>query len=139
MEPDCEKLANLMVEVVYPKLLDLMKHNSMKEVKIFFKGAKTIHFHDSGLLQWVGTDGHIANCSGYVAKKCPGFNNYGEKSAIDNDYGSANGMYVAHCNAIMNRIEELEKAQNIILGAINRASKIQLVYERKVLMEKMIN
>lgn len=48
-------------------------------------------------------------------------------------------MYVAHCNAMMDKIEELEKMAEKIDVAAERASKIGLVFVRVVLTEKTRN
>jgi hypothetical protein len=130
-----------MTEVVYPKLFDLMEHNDMKKVVIKLKGANDLTINNDRKVTWEQPTADVAQneeTPEYEIKPdCdPVFRSYGNKKGL---YASENDMYVSHCQAVMDKIVHMENMTSKIDDAIERASKIGLVFERVVLTEKIKN
>ena len=127
MTSKCEQLAGVMFESVYPRLIEVMKHLNLKETVVIAVGSKKILFNVDGSIKWVETNGTTACREDYSKSKftCPAMKIYKDVK-----------QYVTYCNAMMDKIVELEKEMICIEEAIERASKIGVTYERKVITEK---
>jgi hypothetical protein len=127
MEFKCEELAKIMFDSVYPRLLELMRHINVDEVKMNPEGSKQVLFNDEGLVRWMNSNG-AESCSEKINPGkgiCPVLNSYSDSS-----------LYINYCNAMMDKIEELERELNKFDIVIERASRIGVTYERKILIEK---
>lgn len=106
-----------------------MGHNAFKEIVVVSKNSKDVTLTIEGRLLWKNEKGDICVEHDYREKGnvCPAYGTYD-----DND------IYIDYCNAMMDKIPELEKKLGKINKAIERASKIGVMCERKVLTEKTI-
>jgi hypothetical protein len=133
-EPKCIKLLAIMCDTVYPKLFELMEHNDMKSVTIELNGANNLVISIDGKMIWEKPGiNDVVNEYKLTNDSDPVFRSYSNLQKI---YSGQNDMYVAHCQVVMDKIEELEKLSSKIDMAIERAGKIGLVFNRVVLTEK---
>lgn len=124
-----------MTETVYPKLLEVMAHNAMDYVTIDLKGANLILINNKSEMSWK-KEGNLPDTWKKIeAGHDPAFRQYENTQKL---YASPNDMYVEHCNLVMNKIDEVSKLTHRVDEAIQRAEQIGVVYERKVLIEKII-
>ena len=127
-----------MTETVYPKLMEIMAHNAIDNVIIKLSGANDIWINKDSKIAWKDSDAGNELSQQWKDIKIgsdPGFRGYANSKKI---YATENDMYVAHCHAVMNKIDEISKLTCKIDEAIKRAEQISVVYERKVLIEKII-
>ena len=138
MESKSEELSKIMADVVYERLFYLMEHNCMEQVTITLGGAKDLCISSKRKVRWKPPEDEVDVIDWIDMKNGidPVFGAYGNKRGI---YSSVNDMYVEHCNAVMDKISELEKILTKVNKTLERASSIGLVYERKILTEKTLS
>ena len=129
MEFKCEILAKRMSDIVYPKLVEVMLHLNMKDVNVEAKGSKKMSINIDGAIKWFNKDGQ-ESCRVDFKKSpnvCPAMKSYDDIS-----------LYTAYCNAIMDKIIDLENRIVEVQSTIDRTGKIGLTYERRVIIEKTL-
>lgn len=134
-------LSELMIEVVYVRLFDTMTKLGMEEVRFAeINTWKQFCITLDGKLQFftLTSDGKKENLyelNFYNEKKCPFFYKDGNKSI--KAFESPISNYINYCEAVINKIEELEIQLNNVESLISKIHNIGISIERNVFIEKI--
>lgn len=133
-------LSELMIDVVYVRLIDAMKKLGMEEVRFSEINAwKQFCITLDGKLQFfsLSSDGSktdIYELIFYDKKKCPLFDRDSNKSV--KIFESPLFNYINYCEAVINKIEELEIYLTTAEHLISKIQNIGISIERNVYIEK---
>lgn len=130
MEPKSEQLAKLMIDSVYPRILQLLLDNGDVELRVKIgSGFCDVTFNSLGVIKKINADGTLRKeYEPYqTLNVCPVFHSYSES-----------GDYLNYCNIMMDQIIELEKKVAKVDKVLDRARNVGVTYERKLLTEKTL-
>ena len=138
------KLAKLMIEVVYPEFIETLKHIGLNEALIKLEGYHERYITNRGGINYIDDDENLNNYYENILEfdYDPLLEKIIEIEEEDEDsaYASPVDAYYAWCNAVMDTMTNLkEEHYTKIDEIINRINVIPVVYTRKVLTEKNKN
>lgn len=133
-------LSELMIDVIYVRLLDVMKKLGIEEVRFSeINSWKQFCITLDGKLQFFtltseGGKDNIYELIFFDKKKCPLFNEDANKSV--KIFESPLFNYLNYCEAVINKIEELEIHLTTAESLISKIQNIGISIERNVYIEK---